>query len=76
MPSTMGTLRAVESEQPRRKRKSEITPPRMPPAKPKSAGTEAAKPALRMDMPRACTRYTGNQVIKKYVMALMQYWAM
>lgn len=27
-------------------------------------------------MPRACTRYTGNHVMKKYVSALMQYCAM
>ena len=36
-------------------------------------GSEATNPACRIDMPRACTRYTGNQVMKKKVSALMQY---
>ncbi|MNM87996.1 hypothetical protein D3C81_1001930 [compost metagenome] len=57
-----------------RSRLSEITPPNTPPMKPQMAGREATKPAFRIDMPRACTRYTGNQVRKKYVSTLMQYW--
>lgn len=76
MPSTIGTLRATDSEAPRRSSASEMMPPRMPPRKPHTAGIDATKPAFRIDMPRACTRYTGNHVMKKYVSALMQYCAM
>ena len=65
MPSTIGVLRAMFSEPVRRISQSEITPPSTPPTKPQIAGTDATNPAFRIDMPRACTRYTGNQVMKK-----------
>ncbi|MNC32148.1 hypothetical protein D3C75_804920 [compost metagenome] len=64
-PQTIGSLREKVSELPRRNSQSEITPPSTPPMKPQTAGSEAMKPALRMVMPRSCTRYTGNQVRKK-----------
>ena len=69
-------MRATDSDAPLRSSASEMIPPRMPPRKPHTAGIDATKPALRIDMPRACTRYTGNHVMKKYVSALMQYCAM
>ena len=56
IPSTIGVLRAMFSEPVRRINQSEITPPSTPPTKPHTAGMEATKPALRIDMPRACTR--------------------
>src|SRR5690349_4772853 len=76
MPTTIGTLRATVSEKPLRIRKSEKMPPSTPPTNPHTAGNAATKPALRMDMPRSLTRYTGNHVRKKYVSVVMQYWLM
>ena len=56
MPPMMGSLRAAVSDQPALSNASERSPPSTPPANPHSAGTEAMKPALRMDMWRCCTR--------------------
>ncbi|HUO40404.1 MAG TPA: hypothetical protein VMU34_22295 [Mycobacterium sp.] len=52
---------------------SETKSPRMPPAKPHRAGSEAMIPAARIDMWRSWTRYTGNQVRKNHVLVLMKY---
>ena len=56
MPITIGVLRAMFSDPVRRIIQSEIIPPSTPPIKPQTAGTEATKPAFRIDIPRACTR--------------------
>ena len=56
MPSTIGVFRAKVSEAGFSQQASEITPPSTPPMKPQMAGTEAMRPAFRIDMPRCWTR--------------------
>jgi hypothetical protein len=56
MPTTIGTLRDTDSEQPDLARRSDSQPPATPPRKPAIAGSEATKPAFRMVMWRSCTR--------------------
>ena len=75
-PHTRGALRAMDSELPDLIMRSDITPPSTPPRKPATAGNAAIKPAFNIVMWRSLTRYTGNQVRKKYVSVLMQYWPM
>src|SRR5215208_7696372 len=63
-PATIGTLRAVPSVAPRRTIASESTPEQSTPTNAARKGSDARNPAFTKLIPRACTRYVGNQVRK------------
>src|SRR5436189_905139 len=63
---TMGTLRAVPSDAPLRTIASDRSPELSTPTNAARKGSEAKNPAFTKLIPRACTRYVGNQVRKNH----------
>src|SRR4051812_13411176 len=74
IPVMIGTLRATLSEAPRRSIVSDSTPEHNTPTNAPRKGSEARKPAFTKAMPRAWTRYVGNQVRKNHSVVVMEYW--
>src|SRR5215217_5701995 len=73
-PTTIGTLRAVPSEAPRRTIRSDKTPELSTPTNAARNGSDARNPAFTKLMPRACTRYVGNQVRKNQSVEVSANW--
>src|SRR5215207_4186073 len=73
-PATIGILRAVPSEAPRRTIASDRTPEQSTPTNAARKGTDARNPAFTKLIPRAWTRYVGNQVRKNQSVDVSANW--